>query len=139
MKKIFILLFTGLFFISYGEPEIVIKDPWIRAVPPNIKTSALYMIIENQGNEDEYLIGVETDLAKKADIHTTMHEKGMMKMKHMKKLKIPSGSVVKLTPGRHHIMLMGLKKALLPGKKVNITLLFQKSGRKKITAKVKME
>ncbi len=138
MKKVLIFLFTGLLFPVYSQPDIQIKDPWIRAVPPTMNMTAGYMVILNRGNEDDYLIAVKSNISKMADLHATVEENNVVKMKHIKKLKIPAGSKVELKPGGYHIMFMKLKEKLLPGKKFKITVIFEKSGKKVVEAEVKM-
>ncbi len=139
MRKIIVFLLTGLFFSVLAQPEIKIENPWIRAVPPNMKNTALFMVIENKGNSEDTLISVKTDISNKVMIHETRNVQGVMKMLHVDKLIIPPKSKVVLKPGGYHIMLMGLKKPLSPDEKVKLTLIFEKSGAITIEAPVKMK
>ncbi|ACO03664.1 MAG TPA: copper chaperone PCu(A)C [Persephonella sp.] len=138
MVRITVLLLISLFIPAFSQPEILIKDPWVRAVPPTMNMTAGYMVIENKGDQDDYLIGIESDISKMADLHVTVEENNVVKMKHIKKLKIPARSKVELKPGGYHIMFMKLNKKLLPGKKARIILIFEKSGKKVVEAEVKM-
>ncbi len=133
---ILFLLLTGILFFTFAQPLIVIKDAWIRAVPPSSKNTALFMIIENKGDEEDTLISVKTDIAKMSMIHKTENKNGVMKMVHIKKLKIPPKSKVILKPGGLHIMLMGLKRPLKIGEKENVLLEFQKTGKIEIQVPV---
>jgi len=139
MKKTALLLFLfvvgGIY--AYTQPVIKIVNPWVRAVPPNMKNSALFMTIVNEGDEDDELIGVETDVAKMVQIHKTVNEKGVMKMLHVDKIEIHGHSKVELKPGGYHVMLMGLKKPLKEGEKVKVILVFKNSGKIQIEAPVK--
>jgi len=138
MKKLFffLLVLTG---ISFGQPVLKIENPWVRAVPPTAKNSALFMVIKNEGSEPDVLVGVKSDVAKMVSIHRTVNKDGVMKMVHTDHIKIPAGSKVELKPGGYHIMLMGLKRPVKEGDLLDFTLLFKKSGEIKIKAPVKMK
>ena len=137
MRKIFLAFLIVVGFV-YAKPEIVIEDPWVRAVPPTAKNTALFMVIKNNGDEPDVLIGVKTDISKMVSIHKTVNQNGIMKMVHVKKLSIPPGGKVELKPGGYHIMVMGLKRELKTGENVKFTLIFEKSGEIVIKAPVKM-
>ena len=140
MKK---LLWEALFVIiipvaSFGSPRIEIKEPWVREVPPVSTVTAVYMVIENKGNDDDRLIDVSTEAASQAEIHTTLiDERGIAKMQKFESMDIPSGKGVELMPGGSHIMLIGLKKPLKAGDKIELNLKFEKSGIIKVKAEVK--
>ncbi len=135
MKKFFSFLLTGFIFLAYGG-EIIIKDPWIRAVPLSSKNTALFMTIVNKSDKQDSLISVKTDIAKMVMIHKTVEENGIMKMKHVDSLSIPPYSEVKLKPGGLHIMIMGLKRPIKEGENVKINLFFKNSGNIEILAPV---
>ncbi|NPA54373.1 MAG: copper chaperone PCu(A)C [Aquificae bacterium] len=139
MKSFFLFLFAGFILSACAKSDIEIRDPWIRAVPPNSKNTALFMIIENKGNKEDELISVKTDIAKMSMIHETVNENGIMKMKHIETLKIPPKSKIELKPGGLHIMLMGLKRPLKVGEKVKVKLLFKFAGEKEILAPVELK
>ena len=135
MKLFAALLFLAAF--SFGVPKIVVKDPWVREVPPVSTMSAAFMEIYNEGDEDDYLIGVETDVARVAELHTTIMEGGMMRMRKLEKVKVPAKGKVSFKPMGKHIMLIDLKKVLRAGEKVKLTLIFKKSGRVEVQAPVR--
>lgn len=62
---------------------------------------------------------------------------GMMKMRKVELIDIPAGDTVELKPGGHHLMVIGLKKALKEGDKVTIALQFSADIRKTITIPVR--
>ncbi|MBK3332287.1 copper chaperone PCu(A)C [Persephonella atlantica] len=138
MRKI-VGLFLLFFSISYSQPQIEIIDPWVRAVPPNAKNTALFMVIKNSGDELDTLTAVKTDIAKMVMIHKTVNEDGVMKMVHVHQLKIPPHSTVELKPGGYHIMIMGLKEPVHVNNMLKFTLIFKKSGKIDIKAPVKMK
>ncbi len=129
-----LLLIAG---IVLSKPRIVVEDPWVREVPPVSTMSAAFMKIKNIGDEKDYLIGVKTDASQIAEIHTTVMEEGMMKMRRLDRVEIPAGGTVEFKPMGKHIMLINLKRPLKAGEKVRITLVFEKSGEITVSAPVK--
>jgi hypothetical protein len=139
MQKV-LLEFLFVIFIpiaSFGSPKIEINKAWIREVPPVSSLSAVYMIIENSGSEDDRLIEVNTDVADRAELHTTLiDEKDIVSMQKSKFIDIPSGKSVELKPGGSHIMLIGLKNQIKAGDNIELNLKFEKSGVIKVQAQV---
>lgn len=114
-------------------------DPWI-ALPnyPNNNT-AFYLVIKNNSDEDQVLIGASSlELANNVELHNSfIDEKGISKMAAINKLLIPAHNQVELKPGSLHIMLLDLKSKLKAGDKFNIELKFEKLSPKSITCEVK--
>lgn len=129
-----LLLIVGLVF---SQPRLIIENPWVREVPPVSTMSAAFFTLKNVGNEDDYLVGVESTVSETAEIHTTVMEDGMMKMRPLKEVKVPAGGSVEFKPMGNHVMLINLKKPLKAGDKVDIVLIFRKSGKVNVSAPVK--
>jgi len=129
-----VLLLGGLVF---AQPHIIVKDAWVREVPPVSTMSAAFLRLLNTGDEDDYLVGVRSNVSEVAEIHTTIMEDGMMKMRMLKEVKVPAGGSVEFKPMGKHIMLIDLKKPLKAGEKVKLTLIFKKSGEIVVNAPVK--
>lgn len=91
--------------------------------------SAAYMQIENKGSESDVLIKAETDVAGLVELHETVFENDVAQMKPLAEgISLPLGSVTELKPGGLHIMLMQLKRELVAGESITLTLTF-KSGK----------
>lgn len=60
--------------------------------------------------------------------------KGGMTMKQVHSIEIHGGDAVILEPGGYHVMLIGLKKPIAKGDRVELTLTFKRSGRKQVVA-----
>jgi len=143
---VFVLLLTlvALTLTACGGskgPEIVVSNAWARPSPRMATSGAAYMVIENKGNEDDALIGVEGDVSDAIEIHEmVIDENNVMHMKPVEgqRLVIPAKGKVELKPGGYHIMLIGLKHQLQEGEVVDLTLKFEKSGEIKVKAPVKM-
>lgn len=122
--------------LVFANPRIVIKHPWVQEPPPGPNTTMAGMVIENEGDTEDALLGVKSDIAKKVEIHKTVFENGVAKMVHQKEVVIPPHSEVEFKHHGYHIMLIGLKKALKVGEKVKLVLIFKRSGRIEVWAPV---
>lgn len=124
--------------VCFAVPRIEIKDAWVREVPPSSSTTAVYMTIENRGEEDDRLIAVDSTASNFAELHmVSIDEKSVAKMKRVDAIDIPGGKSVMLKPGGYHIMLIELKNPLKKGDKIELDLRFQKYGAVRIRAEVR--
>ncbi len=117
--------------------DLTIMHTWANATPKSARTGAAYLMIKNSGAADDTLIDVKSDKAKKTQTHLSSMTNGMMKMKHVDRIKIPAGGKVELKPGGHHIMFMGLKAPFEENTSFPLTLVFEKSGEVTINVPVK--
>jgi len=117
--------------------EITVGDPYARAVPPGQPNSAVFMTLANASKQDRALVGAESTAAGAVELHTHVNEDGVMKMRRIDKIAIPAGQTVALKPGGLHVMLIGLKENLEPGKEVHMNLLFDNGTKEHIMAPVR--
>ena len=111
-----------------GDLEII--HPNIPEPSASAKSAGGYMTIVNSGTEADRLIGVETVLAAKAEVHESrVDADGIGTMEHVDAVEIPPGETVNLEHGGYHIMFMGLKGPLMEGEMQKATLIFEKAGR----------
>ena len=115
---------------SLSAGEIMISDAYARSSGPLAKAGAAYMRIMNHSDESDHLIGVQSDIAKKTELHSHLEDdNGVMKMVRIDEgIKIGPMKDHSLAPGGEHIMFMGLKEPFETGKIIPITLLFEKAG-----------
>ncbi|HEY7244347.1 MAG TPA: copper chaperone PCu(A)C [Xanthobacteraceae bacterium] len=132
-----VLLFAAIFAAAltvahardYKAGSIDVADPWSRATPKGASIAAGYMKITNNGTTADRLVGGSSDVAPTFEVHEMTMENGIAKMRPVKGgLEIKPGETVELKPGSYHLMLVGLKKPLLPGEQVKGTLVFEKAG-----------
>ncbi len=141
----FVLMVTGIISLNrvYATEEmdnnIVVRQAWVRAMPPSQKTTAAYMIIENHSDKELILESASTDVAEKAEIHQMSHENGTMRMKMLKNVNIPAQEQVVFEPGGLHLMLINLKKNINRGDIVAIELNFSDGNQLVVNAEVRDE
>jgi len=135
LKKLFITLLVT-FAATACIHQICLDNVWARPGKMG-KTSAIYFSIENNMNHDEHLIGAHTSIAHMTEIHKTVTENGISQMVHIDRLVLPAKKTILFKPKGLHIMLMNLKKDLVPGDEFELELEFQNLGKKKHVVKVK--
>jgi copper(I)-binding protein len=114
---------------------ITVRDAWVRPAAAGAE-SAAYLTIASSGSADR-LTAVECTIATSAMLHqTTTDPSGMTGMSLIEDLPIPAGGTVKLEPGGTHIMLTGLRQALVTGTTVELRLVFDGAGTLTIPATV---
>ncbi len=114
-------------------PQIEITDPVIIATPTG---GAAYFTIHNEGGGDR-LLSVETPSIGEASMHETTRDGSITRMRAVEAVDIPAGGDIVFERGGLHVMLMGSTGALQPGKPVQLTISFERSGNMTITAPIK--
>ena len=108
----------------------MISDAYARSSGPLAKAGAAYMKIMNHSDGSDRLIGAQSDIAKKTELHTHLKDdNGVIRMVRIDKgIEIGSMKEHKLVRGGQHIMFMGLKEPFETGKIISVILFFEKAG-----------
>ena len=117
--------------LPYAAPAaeaIRVLDPWARATVPGQKVGGVYMEIVSP--RDARLVGVSSPAAGTAEVHSMAMDGGTMRMRAVEALDLPAGTPVKLAPGGYHVMLFDLRKPLVAGQTVPLTLVIEETGRR---------
>lgn len=107
---------------------ISIDFPWARATPEGSTTTAIYMLLTNNGSADAYLVGASSPDAAAIEIHQTAVEGSTVSMKPVKRLDLEPGVPTALEEGGLHLMLMGVKHPLKDGDAIDVKLDFGAAG-----------
>jgi copper(I)-binding protein len=127
IASIFVLASAhGVLAQASNPPPIQVEHAWARATAG--KTGGAFMTIVNTGSADDRLISVATPIAEKAEVHRTIEENGVMKMRPVPEIDVKAGDKAVLQPGGYHVMLMGLATPLKQGTSFPLTLTFVKAG-----------
>ncbi len=70
------------------------------------------------------MLGATSDAAEHVELHETIRDGDVMRMRPVARLEIPAGTALAMQPGGLHIMLINLKRALRSGDRVPVTLTF---------------
>ena len=145
MRNRIVLIVIGLLCISSllvaacvpASGGVVVKDAFARASPMGAQTGAAFATIVNNGQAADRLVSASSPAAETVELHETVDENGVMKMVHHPEgWEIPSGGTLELKPGGKHIMLIDLTAPLKAGKKIQVTLNFEKAGAQTIDVPV---
>ena len=64
-----------------ASSTIAVTNAWARATPQGAQTGAAFITVVNHGTTDDKLIGASTPVAKMAQLHRTIDDHGVMKMR----------------------------------------------------------
>jgi copper(I)-binding protein len=135
------------------KPELSIQDAWGRpaamtGVSGDMKgqsakdhatggTSAVYLTLVNKGDAPDALVAASSDAANGVELHKTEMKGNVMRMVPVPRIEVPARGRTELKPRGLHLMLIDLKRDLKPGDVIKMTLRFEKSGEKVLTAIVR--
>ena len=108
--------------------SLTVKGAFARATIGKGRVGAAYLEIHNASSTKDRLVGASTEAAKRAELHTHLHEAGVMKMRPIEGIDVPAHGMAALKPGGDHVMLMGLSAPLREGSHFPLILTFEKAG-----------
>lgn len=108
---------------------LTVQAPWSRATPGGSRVGVGYLDIRNAGPAPDRLIGVLSEIAGRAEIHESVVEGAVARMRPVEALEIKAGGRAELKPGGYHVMFMGLNRPLREGERFKATLEFERAGR----------
>ncbi len=124
MLRWVLLAMAVAFPLAAAEPGIKIEDPWVRVTFGQSRATAGYMALIDQSGKGNTLVGLEMAGGAKAEIHETVMDGDIVKMRMVKAFTVPAGGRAELTPTGGHIMIMGLTTPLKMGETLPIKLKF---------------
>lgn len=107
------------------EKGIEINSAFIRPPFPGRDIAAGFFNVTNSGTEDR-LIAASSPFSASIEIHTHLMEDGVMKMRKVDGVELPTGETVRFEPGSYHLMMFGTE---VPEgtKEVSVTLTYEKA------------
>jgi|WetSurMetagenome_2_1015567.scaffolds.fasta_scaffold94759_1 copper(I)-binding protein len=127
-------LFVGLAIAHGADSSIQVADAWARQAPMmpstghmhgDTGTGAVYVTLRNTGSAPDALVAASSAAAEIVELHETIRDGEVMRMRPVAKLAFPAGATLEMKPGGLHLMLIRLKRALRPGDQVPLTLTFE--------------
>ncbi|WP_288381062.1 copper chaperone PCu(A)C [uncultured Massilia sp.] len=114
--------------------QVSVSDPWVRATVPAQKATGAFMRVQSAA--PARLVGVQADVAGRAELHEMAMDGQTMRMRRVDGIDLPAGKPVNLASGGYHVMLFDLKRQVKEGENVAITLTVQDAAGKKQDVKV---
>ncbi len=123
--------------ISQEPIELKLGDATAFATAEGATAGAVFLRISNPSPREDFLNGVTATVGTSAELHkTTIDENGTATMRKVRQLTIKPGNHLVLNPKGHHIMILGLTKALKVGDIFEVTLDFNSAQDVTVPVKV---
>ncbi len=107
------------------EPGLYVLEPWARESPMLDLAGAAYMVIRNNTDEDDALVGASSPAAEVVELHlSSMDDEGMMSMNQVEEIPVPAHGDAELKPGSYHVMLINLVEPLEADTEIELSLEF---------------
>lgn len=124
-----------------AEPEVVVGDlriaaPMAFSTPTAARNGAAYLTVRNVGATADRLVGGTTPAAARVELHTTVNEGGVMRMRALPAIEVPAGGTLRLQRGGLHVMLLDLREPLKAGARFPLVLEFERAGRVEVSVAV---
>ena len=100
MRKLFIVacLFTG----SVLACDLKVESAWIREAPSTATSLAGYAVLSNAGSKSLSVVGAGAPGFTKVEMHETLMDHGIAKMRAIEKLEIAAKAKVEFMPSGKH-------------------------------------
>lgn len=85
-------------------------------------------MIGNAGSAPDRLLGAESPLAVRVEMHVATMEAEVMKMRQAKSLEVPPKGTLELKPGGAHLVFVDIQGPFREGDLVPVTLRFERAG-----------
>jgi len=128
---------AGAVLASAATVPLSASDAWARPTPPGIRVGVVYLKLKNAGTVPDRLLRLSSQVAAAVQLHETRAEAGLMTMRRLPFIDLPAGGEVGAAPGALHIMLLGLKRPLVPGETFPLTMVFAHGGELAVTVAVR--
>lgn len=117
--------------------QVTVEAAWARATAPGAKIGAGYMTLRNAGAAPDRLVAASTPAAGRVEMHLTVKEGEVMRMREVKNYSVPAKGSFELKPNGPHLMLVNLKAPLKEGASIPLQLKFEKAGEVKAELQVR--
>lgn len=139
MKKMLFVLALAFSapLLADAAASVSVEKPFARKAMKAQRNSAAFMTLRNSGPAVA-IVAAESPVADIVELHTHIHDQGVMRMRKIDRIELPAGGEVVLQPGGLHVMLLGLKQDLNEGDSISVTLKFSDGSQKAVEAPVRM-
>lgn len=113
-----------------GGDGLEVIDARLRAVIPGQDKTAGYFTLNNRGRDPITVVGAASEAARSIEMHTTVQDGQVMRMRRLEEVVVPPGEAVRFEPGGRHLMLFGVSSL---GEATEIVLL-RKDGKRVVVS-----
>lgn len=123
--------------VSCGQPApLYVDQAWVRPNPGGQGPAAGYMTIHG-GEQPVKLLRVTSEGAMRIEMHESVEDNGVMKMKALDSVDVPARTEVKFAPGGRHLMIFDINPAMLEEGRMSMTMLFSDGQRLIVDAPIR--
>lgn len=116
------------------DAAVSVTNVWSRATPPAVTVGVIYAeLLSDQADE---LLAIESPAAERVEVHVSSNEGGMTKMRQLTSVTLPAKERIRFQPGGMHVMLIGLRKPLVAGATIPLTITFRSAKPLRVEAKI---
>lgn len=105
-----------------GACDLHLADGWVRAAPPGARVMAGYGVLRNHGGEAVVLGTIGSPQFASVELHETIDDDGVMRMRRIDNAAIPAAGELRLEPSGRHLMLIGPRAGLVEGDLVDLVI-----------------
>ena len=134
MKPALPVLCIALLLASAAAAQVRVEAVWARPTIAGQSVGGGYLSMHS--TRADRLLGASTPAAGRVEMHTMAMAGDVMQMRQLDAIDLPAGQKVELKPGGLHLMLLDLKRPLVAGSKLPLTLRFEKAGDVKVDVAV---
>lgn len=120
LLPLFVLVVAACGQPASTPPEVLAAR--IALPPPGAPMAAGYFQLKNPGSEPLRLIAVRGASFESVEMHETVEENGISRMRAMPAVEVPARGAVAFEPGGKHLMLMGPQLGDAPPAELPLTL-----------------
>jgi copper(I)-binding protein len=145
--RLFVTLISSVLLVSMlagcgpkAEPSISIEGAWGHPSPTIADAGVIFMLIKNSGNAPDKLLSGKSDACGFVELHEIVKkDNGTLAMNLVTDpVTIPTGGLVELKSDSLHVMCLLMKEDQFKiGSKINLTLVFEKSGEKTFSVEIR--
>ncbi len=115
LTRILVLALTPLLWTGCGGTKsegspLEVTDARIRAPVPGQSRTAGYFTARNVSDRTVVLTGARSPAAESVELHTTVRDGDVMRMRPLPEVVIAPGETVRFAPGGSHLMLFGVSE-----------------------------
>jgi hypothetical protein len=136
MKFLAVLLLMLSAPLAQAADRLLVTDAWARATPPGATVAAVYLTLDNAAGESDRLLSVASPRAHSAEVHATVRDGEVVRMRKVEPLHVAARERLTLAPGGTHVMLFGITTPLVQGERVPVVLRFELAGEVRVDAEV---
>ena len=102
--------------------DLKVESAWIREAPSNATSLAGYAVLSNGGARSITIVSAQSAAFSSVEMHESLTENGMAKMRGIDKLEIAAKAKVEFAPSGKHFMMINPKPGLRSGDAVAVKI-----------------